>query len=103
MYAHYKLEGPSPTIGVHPSPSVESHSEASHHLTPSPTETSPLLNHPPVPRLGIEEDTDYNARTSADHISAVTMLWEELAVLTKYAIPVFGYAPSFIFHESCPI
>jgi multidrug resistance protein, MATE family len=79
----------NPTIGVYP------HSEAPQHSAPSPTETSPLLNHPPVPR--IEQNIDYNA--SADNISAVNMFWEELAVLTKYTIPVFGYAPSFIFHE----
>ena len=83
----------NPTIGVYPC--VEPHSEASQRMNP-PTETSPLLNHPPVPR--IEENIDYNA--SADNISTVNMLWEELAVLTKYAIPVFGYTPSFIFHES---
>ena len=80
----------NPTIGVYP------HTEASHNLTPSPTETSPLLDHPSVPR--IEENIDYNA--SADNTSAVNMFWEELAVLTKYAIPVFGYAPLFIFHKN---
>ena len=84
----------NPTIGVYPC--VEPHSEASQYLTPSPTETSPLLNHPPVPR--IEENIDYNV--SADNTSTVNMLWEELVVLTKYAIPVVGYEPSFIFHES---
>lgn len=80
----------NPTIGVYP------HSEASQHLIPSPTETSLLLDHPPVPR--IEENIDYNA--SADNTSTVNMFWEELAVLTKYAIPVFGYAPPFTFRES---
>ena len=84
----------NPTIGVYPC--VEPHSEVEQHLTPQPTETSPLLNHPPVSR--IEENIDYNA--SADNTSTVNMFWEELAVLTKYAIPVFGYAPSFIFHQS---
>ena len=78
-----------PTIGVY------THSEASQHLTPSPTETSPLLDQSTVPR--IEENIDYNV---SDKTSTVNMFWEELAVLTKYAIPVFGYAPSFIFHES---
>jgi MATE family multidrug resistance protein len=58
----------------------------------APTENSPLLNHPPVPR--IEENID---NASADNLSTVSMFWEELAVLTKYAMPVFGYAPSFIF------
>ena len=67
----------NPTIGEYP------HSEVSQHL---PTETSPLLDHPPVPP--IEENIDYNA--SSDSTSTVNMFWEELAVLTKYAIPVFG-------------
>ena len=66
---------PDSTIGEYP------HSEAPQHL---PTETSPLL----VPRI------DYNA--SVNNTSAVNMFWEELAVLTEFAIPVFGYAPSFI-------
>ena len=83
-----------PTVGVYPC--VEPHREASQHLTISPTETSPLLNHPPVPQ--IEAHIVYNG--SADNTSTVDMFWEELAVLTKYAIPVFGYAPSFVFHES---
>ena len=77
------------TIGVYP------HNEASQHLAPSPTETSPLLDHPPVPQ--IEENIDYNV---FDKTSTVNMFWEELAVLTKYAVPVVGYAPSSIFHES---
>ena len=85
---HY-YRPPNPTIGVYPCvDSVEPHSEASQHLTSSSTETSPLLNHPTVPR--IEENIDYNV---SDKTSTVNMFWEELAVLTKYAIPNFGYAP----------
>lgn len=80
----------NPTIGVYPR--VDPHSEASRHLAHQPTETTPLLNNPPVPR--IEENIDCDA--SADNASNVTMFWEELAILTKYAFPVFGYAPSFI-------
>ena len=74
----------NPTIGVYP------HSEASQ---PLPTESSPLLDHTPVPR--IEENRDHNA--SAENTSTVNMFWEELAVLTKYAIPIFRYAPSFFY------
>ena len=80
-----RYDGPlSPTIGVYP------RSETSQHL---PTESSPLLDHPPasVPQI---ENIDYNA--SAENTSNVNMFWEELSVLTKYAIPVFGYAQSFI-------
>jgi multidrug resistance protein, MATE family len=96
-----QYSGPlNPTIGVYPSCSscVEPHSEASQHLTPSPSETSPLLNHPLRPRF--EENIEYNA---SDKTSTVKMFWEELVVLTKYTIPNFAYAPflrSFIFHES---
>ena len=79
--SHY-IRPLNPTIGVYP------HSEASQHL---PTETSPLLDHPLVPR--IEENRDYNA--SAENTSTINMFREELAVLTKSAIPVFGYVPFF--------
>jgi multidrug resistance protein, MATE family len=79
----------NPTIGVYPR--VD---EALQHMTRSPTETSPLL---PVPR--IEENINCNA--SADNASKITMFWEELAILTKYALPVFGYdSPSFFLHFS---
>lgn len=66
-------------------------------LIPAPTETSPLLNHPPVPQ--IEENIVNN---STDDASTVTMFWEELTVLFKYTIPVYGYAPSFIFMKVDP-
>ena len=78
----------NPTIGVYP------HTEESQRLAPPPTETSPLLDRPPVP---CEENIDYDPSPASDNTSTVNMFWEELAVLTKYAIPVFGYAPSFIF------
>jgi multidrug resistance protein, MATE family len=79
----------NPTIGTYPR--VDSHSEASQHLLHAPTETTSLLNHPPVPR--IEENID---TTSADNVSTLTVFWEELVVLTKYTMPVFGYTSSFI-------
>ena len=78
----------NPTIGVYP------------RQLHFPTETCPLLDHPPGSQI---ENGDYNA--CAENTSKVNMFWEELAVLTKYAIPVFGYAllTSFIFYESYPI
>ena len=84
--SHYS--GPlNPTIGVYP------HNEPlPKHL---PTETSPLIDHPLAPVPPIEENRDYNA--SAHNTSTIDLFWEELAVLTKYTIPVFGYAPSFLF------
>ena len=82
----------NPTIGVYPR--VDLHSEALQHMTRSPTETSPLL---PVPR--IEENIDCNASRFADNAPKLTMFWEELTILTKNALPVFGYdPPSFSLH-----
>lgn len=47
------------------------------------TENSPLLG-PLVPR--IDEETNRNA----SHNVAMIMFWEELHILTRYTIPVFG-------------
>ena len=77
---------------LNPTTGVYLRSEVSQHL---PTETSPLLDHPLVPQI---ENGDYSV--SAENTSNVNMSWEQLSVLTKYAIPVFGYAPSFIFGYS---
>ena len=76
----------NPTIGVHP------HNEPLQHL---PTETSPLLDRPFAPVPPIEENVDYN--TSADKTSTVNLFQEELIILTKFTIPAFWYAPSFLF------
>jgi hypothetical protein len=73
-----------PVVGVYP----QGDSKAS---TP-PTENTPLLS-PPVPR--IEEEIDRNV--SADNGTSMAMFWEELRILTKYALPVFGYVHFFIF------
>jgi len=51
-----------------------------------PSETTPLLNNPPFPR--IEESIDRDP--SADNESKVSMFWEEVRILTKYSFPVFG-------------
>ena len=87
----------NPTTGSYPY--VDPHSEASRHLTHPPTEATPLLSNPPVPR--IEENIDTNTSTNAS--SNITMFWEELTILTKYVLPVFGYAHSIILHESWPM
>ncbi|KAJ2918977.1 hypothetical protein MD484_g1459, partial [Candolleomyces efflorescens] len=69
----------NPTIGVYPGPSVgESRSSV-------PTEHTPLLVPPPIPR--IEEEVD---RPAHDNDGKMEMFWEELKILTKYALPVFG-------------
>ena len=85
--AEYYYRPHNPTIGSYPH--IDPHSEAPWHLTHPPTEATPLLNNPPVPR--IEENIDVN--TSTNTSSNIAMFWEELAILTKYALPVFGYAP----------
>ena len=72
-----------PVAGVYP----QGDSKAS---TP-PTENTPLLS-PPVPR--IEEEIDRNV--SADNGTSTAMFWEELRILTKYALPVFGYVQLFL-------
>lgn len=73
-----------PVVNVYP----QGDSKAS---TP-PTENTPLLS-PLVPR--IEEEIDRNV--SADSGTSMAMFWEELRILTKYALPVFGYVHLVIF------
>ncbi|KAG6915212.1 hypothetical protein DXG01_012683 [Tephrocybe rancida] len=51
---------------------------------PIPNENTPLLN-PPVPR--IDEAIDH--APSANQ-TAMVVFWEELRILTRYALPVFG-------------
>ncbi|KAF8870967.1 MATE efflux family protein [Gymnopilus junonius] len=77
-----------PSIGTYP---TEGQIEAADRTAtlPSlglPTETTPLLSNPPIPR--IEEPIDRNP--AADAESKISMFWEELWILTKYALPVFG-------------
>ena len=67
----------NPSIGVYPDTGVSN--------TSVPTEHTPLLAPPPVPR--IEEEVDSPAH---DNDSSMAMFWEELPILTKYALPVFG-------------
>jgi len=72
------------TIGVYPGTSgVSGDSDSGRSV---PTEHTPLLTAPPVPR--IEEDIDRDPAHDRD--SSIEMFWEELPILTKYALPVFG-------------
>ena len=101
-YAHYQGSYSIPSdlshLPEHTSvpESQPENSEASRRLTHPPTEATPLLSNPPVPR--IEENIDSNTFTNA--ASNINMFWEELTILTKYVLPVFGYAHSIILHES---
>lgn len=65
---------------------------SSKHLTgpglPQVSENTPLLN-PPVPRI---EEAELNGLP--DDENRMTMFWEELRILTKYALPVFGFEQS---------
>lgn len=76
-----------PTIGKYPfeEPTL------SPTITPSTSngllsENTPLLSNPPIPR--IEESLDRDP--SSDSESKSSMFWEELVILSKYALPVFG-------------
>ncbi|KAF8880035.1 hypothetical protein BD779DRAFT_1612809 [Infundibulicybe gibba] len=71
---------PPPTMAGYP---VQSKSSSSSQT--QITESTPLLN-PPVPR--IEEHTEDDALSNEG--SSISMFWEELRILTKYALPVFG-------------
>lgn len=71
----------NPTMG--PLPDEFGHRSGPHHTDPS--ESTPLLA-PPVPR--ILEDCD-ETNPTALHTS-FAMYKEELAILTKYTIPVYG-------------
>lgn len=50
---------------------------------PIPSENTPLLN-PPVPRI------DESIEQTSDDGSTVLIFWEELRILTRYALPVFA-------------
>ncbi|KAG2003352.1 hypothetical protein CC2G_003960 [Coprinopsis cinerea AmutBmut pab1-1] len=62
---------PKPTIGSRPD---------------VPTEYTPLLAGPPVPRIEEEIDSD----PSSDNESKLNMFFEEFRIISNYALPVFG-------------
>ncbi|KAF9476806.1 MATE efflux family protein [Pholiota conissans] len=51
-----------------------------------PTESTLLLNDPAIPPIEDSDDCD----PASENESKVVMFWEELRVLTKFALPVFG-------------
>jgi hypothetical protein len=51
---------------------------------PIPSENTPLLN-PPVPRI------DESLERTSDDGSKMLIFWEELRILTRYALPVFTF------------
>ena len=54
-----------------------------------PNENTPLLA-PPVPRI----EEQYDREDDTGSITSNKMFWEEVSVLTKYTLPVFGCVPS---------
>ena len=52
---------------------------------PIPSENTPLLN-PPVPRI------DESIERTSENGSKMLIFWEELRILTRYALPVFALA-----------
>ncbi|KAF8189379.1 MATE efflux family protein [Pholiota molesta] len=73
-----------PSMGTYPSPDDSAAATSRSYVLPS--ETTPLLSNPRIPR--IEEPIDRDP--SSDNESKIVMFWEELGILTKYALPVFG-------------
>ncbi|KAF4616349.1 hypothetical protein D9613_008614 [Agrocybe pediades] len=78
-YHHRPL---NPTIGSY----IPQEQTATPSLSFNASETTPLLNNPPIPR--IEEAVDQDP--AADDGSKIVMFWEEVWILSKYALPVFG-------------
>ncbi|KAF9561399.1 MATE efflux family protein [Agrocybe pediades] len=78
-YHHRPL---NPTIGSY----IPQEQTATPRLSFNASESTPLLNNPPIPR--IEEAVDRDP--AADDGSKIVMFWEEVWILSKYALPVFG-------------
>ena len=85
----YYYRPPRPTIGSYPRQDL-SDAISNGRLAIIPSETTPLLSNPPVPR--IEEPTD---DCGAENGSDLLMLWEEMLILARYSLPVFGYVPFY--------
>ncbi|KIL64533.1 hypothetical protein M378DRAFT_162975 [Amanita muscaria Koide BX008] len=64
------------------------HTKFSNGTSAYPTEATPLLVSQGLPVPLIEEQIDRNK--SNDHESTLTLMKEEMKVLTKYSLPVFG-------------
>jgi MATE family multidrug resistance protein len=75
-----------PTLGKYPTDGGDGARRLDNASFGLPSETTPLLNNPPFPR--IEESIDHDP--SSDDESKVSMFWEEMRILTKYSFPVFG-------------
>ena len=65
-------------------------------VPPKPNENTPLLG-PLVPR--IEEEVDKNDNSEP----AVNMLWDEVRILAKYTLPVFGFVSYRCYFPEMPV
>ncbi|KIL62649.1 hypothetical protein M378DRAFT_165477 [Amanita muscaria Koide BX008] len=63
-----------------------------------PTEATPLLVSKGIPVPLIEEQIDRN--WSNDHESTLALMKEEMKVLTKYSLPIFGYVAFRYLHHT---
>jgi len=77
-----------PTIGLYPEQQLSDSSGQLSARLVTPSETTPLLSNPPIPR--IEEQTDSNDYRAENKLT-LCMFWEEFRILAKYSLPVFGY------------
>lgn len=57
-----------------------------HRSASNVSETTPLLPAPDVPRMIESNDGD-----NSESQTTMSMFWEELRVLTRYALPVYGF------------
>jgi MATE family multidrug resistance protein len=76
------------TVGVHPQQELSDPSEQLSNGLRPPSETTPLLGNPPVPR--IDEVVDNKLENNI----TFSTFWEEFLILAKYSLPVFGYCIS---------
>lgn len=79
---------PPPLRSKHSIGAMTSHPHHFAHIPlpgPIPSENTPLLN-PPVPRI------DESIERTSESGSKMLIFWEELRILTRYALPVFALA-----------
>jgi hypothetical protein len=91
-----RASAPSPSR-LRPQHSIGGMPSHPHHFShipipgPIPSENTPLLN-PPVPRI------DESLERTTDDGSKILIFWEELRILTRYALPVFAFVLPRLFY-----
>jgi MATE family multidrug resistance protein len=93
-----RASAPAPRC-LHPQRSLGPMTSHPHHFAhiplpgPIPSENTPLLN-PPVPRI------DEPIEQTSDDGSKMLIFWEELRILTRYALPVFASVLAWRFYAA---